>query len=62
MISVLFTVLALAVVGVVGPLVAMMSETTYGSSLEQYIASRNPKDTADVERYTRDYESKKNFI
>jgi len=31
--------------------------TSYGSSLEQYIVSRNPKSTHDVEQYTRDFDA-----
>ena len=57
MISVLLTIGALAMVGIVGPLVALASESnTYGSRLEEYIVSKNPQDTADIERFTRDYE------
>jgi hypothetical protein len=57
MISVLLTIGALAMVGIIGPLVglASKSQSTYGSDLEQYINSRNPQDTADVERMARDY-------
>jgi hypothetical protein len=57
MISVLLTVGALAVVGIIGPLIALATESqTYGSQLEQYIVSNNPKDTGDVERLTREYD------
>jgi len=57
MISVLLTIGALAMVGILGPLFAMVSESnTYGSKLEEYIVSKNPQDTADVERLQRDYE------
>jgi hypothetical protein len=57
MISFLLTIGALAMVGIIGPLFAMVSESnTYGSKLEEYIVSKNPKDTADVERLQRDYE------
>jgi hypothetical protein len=57
MISVLLTIGVLAMVGIVGPLIALASESnTYGSKLEQYIVSKNPQDTADIERLTRDYE------
>lgn len=31
---------------------------TYGSRLEQYIVGRNPRDIADVERLTREYDNK----
>ena len=58
MISVLLTVGALAVVGIVGPLVAMATESTYGSKLEEYIVSHNPKDGGDVERLTREFDQK----
>ena len=57
MISVLLTLCGLAVVGIIGPLVAMASESnTYGSQLEEYIVSKNPQDTADIERLARDYQ------
>jgi hypothetical protein len=57
MVSILLTIGALAVIGIVGPLFAMTSESnTYGSRLEEYIVSKNPQDTADIERFTRDYE------
>jgi hypothetical protein len=57
MISVLLTIVALAMVGIIGPLIAMASESnTYGSRLEEYIVSKNPQDTADIERLARDYE------
>ena len=57
MISVLLTIGAIAMVGIIGPLVALASESnTYGSRLEEYIVSKNPQDTADIERLTRDYE------
>lgn len=58
MVSVLFTIGVLAVVGIVGPLIAMVSESksTYGSELEQYIVNNHPKDTGDVERLTREYD------
>jgi hypothetical protein len=57
MFSILLTIGALAMVGIVGPLVALASESnTYGSRLEEYIVSKNPQDTADIERLTKDYE------
>lgn len=60
MISVLLTVGALALVGIVGPLYALITEkqSTYGSELEQYIVSQNPLDIADVERLTQEYDRK----
>jgi hypothetical protein len=57
MISVLLTIGALALVGIIGPIIAMASESnTYGSRLEEYIVSKNPQDTADIDRLTREYE------
>lgn len=57
MISVLVTIGAIAMVGIIGPLVALVSESnTYGSRLEEYIVSKNPQDTADIDRLTREYE------
>ena len=40
-----------------GMLIAFLGSFTesYGSQLEKYIISRNPKDGCDVERYTLDY-------
>ncbi len=64
MLSILLTIGALAMVGIVGPLFAMATESTYGSELENYIISNNPKDTGDVERLTREYDiaSSKRFL
>jgi hypothetical protein len=57
MISILLTIGALAMVGILGPLIALAAESqTYGSRLEQYIVSKQPQDVADIERYTRQYE------
>ena len=57
MISILLTFGVIAMVGIVGPLIALVGEsTTYGSRLEEYIVSKNPQDTSDIERLTRDYE------
>ena len=57
MISILLTIVAIAMVGLIGPLVALASESnTYGSRLEEYIVSKNPQDTADIDRLTREYE------
>jgi hypothetical protein len=54
MISLLLTVGVIAGIGVVCPLV--IKTDTYGSRLEEYIISKNPKDTSDVERLTREYD------
>ena len=64
MISVLLSVLVLAVMGIIVPLTGLIGQKTYGSGLEDYIKSRNPQDTADVERFAREYDqkSKRNFL
>jgi hypothetical protein len=66
MISILLTVGALALVGIIGPLYALISEKqpTYGSQLEEYIVSQNPRDIADVERLTVEYDrrSKEGYL
>jgi len=54
MISLLVTVGVIAGIGIVCPLVAKAD--TYGSRLEDYIISKNPKDTSDVERLTKEYD------
>jgi len=33
---------------------------TYGSALEHYIVTNDPKDAGDVDRLTREFETKKN--
>lgn len=38
--------------------VAKSPNTSYGSSLEQYITNSNPKDVGDVERLTIEYNMK----
>ena len=65
MVSVLLTIGALAMVGIIGPLIALLTEShSYGSRLEQYIVSKQPQDVSDIERYTRQYEleSSKRYI
>jgi hypothetical protein len=34
------------------------SSDTYGSALERYIVSRNPKDIGDIERLTQEFDRK----
>lgn len=58
MLSVLLSVLVLAIMGIIVPLTGLISEQSYGSKLEDYITSHNPQDTADVERLEREYETK----
>lgn len=45
---------------ILGMLVAFLGLFTdsYGSQLEEYISSRNPKDICDVERYTLEFNQK----
>ena len=38
--------------------IAKDNPNTYGSRLEEYIVSNNPKDTYDVERLTREFDEK----
>jgi hypothetical protein len=46
--------LALLVLGVI----VARDQVTYGSSLEEYITSRNPQHSGDVERLTVEYNMK----
>jgi hypothetical protein len=63
MVSVLLSFLVLAFVGIIVPMTGLLGEQTYGSKLEAYITSRNPQNTADVERFTREYQEKeKSFL
>jgi hypothetical protein len=46
-------------VAVVLPIYGFITnKITYGSELENYIVSRNPKDAGDVERLTMEYSNK----
>lgn len=53
-----FGLLIIAGIGAVGLFGGMMHEETYGSRLEQYIVSQNPRDIADVERLAAEYDRK----
>jgi hypothetical protein len=55
MISSILTFGVIAGAGIIAPLLYSKSPT-YGSRLEEYIVNNNPKDTADVERLTREYD------
>jgi len=57
MLGVLLSLGALVLVGVVIPSLTDRPQT-YGSKLEEYIVSHNPKDTYDVERLTREFDEK----
>ena len=41
-------------------LLSLVFKNRYGSDLEEYIISRNPTNTGDVERLTLEYNSKMN--
>lgn len=45
---------------ILGTLIAFLGFFTdsYGSQLEKYIISKNPKDAGDVERYTLEFNAK----
>ena len=58
MLGVLISALVILVVGALIPALAKDTPNTYGSKLEEYIVSRNPKDTGDVERLTREFDEK----
>lgn len=56
-------ILAFGAVAILGVAIPYISES-YGSQLERYIVSHNPKDAADVERLTLEFQEKqnKNFL
>lgn len=58
MVGVLLSGLAVLAVGAVVPALFDDKPNTYGSKLEEYIVSHNPKDTHDVERLTREFDEK----
>jgi hypothetical protein len=37
---------------------SLFTDRSYGSTLEQYIVSRNPQNAADIERYTTEFQNK----
>jgi len=63
MFGVLLSGLVLLIISAVIPAFAK-DTSTYGSELEEYITSHNPRDTADVERLTKEYDQKaqRNFL
>lgn len=58
MLGVLLASLGILVVGAVIPALIDDKLNTYGSKLEEYIVSNNPKNTGDVERLTREFDEK----
>ena len=58
MLGVLISALVILVLGALIPALANDTPNTYGSKLEEYIVSNNPKNTGDVERLTREFEQK----
>ncbi len=37
---------------------SLFQDRSYGTTLEQYIVSRNPQNPADIERYTTEFQSR----
>ena len=58
MFGVLLSGLVLLIISAVIPAFTDNKQSTYGSELENYINSHNPRDTADVERLTKEYDQK----
>lgn len=58
MLGVLLSALAIFVLGAVIPALFNDKSNSYGSHLEEYIISNNPKDAGDVERLTREFQLK----
>lgn len=56
MLGALLAFVILAIAGAIAPVLA--KSDTYGSNLENYIINNHPKDAADVERLTREYQEK----
>ena len=61
MVGIILSFVVIAVLGIVLPNF-LNKQATYGSKLEEYIVSRNPTNTYDVEKYTKEYESKQQGI
>ena len=58
MVSAIITIITMAVIAIAVPLLGLLSDQSYGSQLEKYINSRNPKDAGDVERMTNEFQRK----
>jgi hypothetical protein len=58
MVGVLLSLLAVLGLGIVIPSLFNDKTNTYGSKLEEYIVSNNPKNAGDVERLTREFSEK----
>lgn len=58
MLGVIIAALVILIIGALIPAIADEKPTTYGSKLEEYIVSNNPKNTGDVERLTREFDEK----
>lgn len=52
----LFGLLMIAGFGIIGLYSGMFASETYGSRLEEYIASHNPQNTYDVERLANEFD------
>lgn len=53
----LLSILTVAAVGVIVG-IAATNDRTYGSDLEQYIASNNPQNIGDIDRLTKEFDRK----
>lgn len=58
MLGILLSALAILILGALIPALADEKASTYGSELEKYIVSNNPKDGGDVERLAREFDQK----
>ena len=60
MLSFIAGTIGVALLGIITLLCGLFSEKyyTYGSQLENFIISKNPQNTADVERLTIEYQRK----
>lgn len=58
MFGVLLSGLVLLIISAVIPAFTTAKDGSYGSELENYIASHNPVDTYDVERLTKEFDAK----
>jgi hypothetical protein len=58
MISVLITIITMAVISIAIPFLWSLSNQSYGSQLEQYINSKHPTNIGDIERLTNDFQRK----
>lgn len=58
MFTILIGFIILLVLGAISIAPTLCRQGTYGSKLEQYIVSHNPRDIADVERLANEFDRK----